>query len=173
MDTNNLFGEVLEQGASAVKQTVKATSQAVSDTAKATVSQITGSTASGQSDAQAPQDAPATNEEVVESLYKTPKAQTQSPQAQVLSQLNPASKNPSDKSPEELANLELVRKELHGEYYQTLVNPQKPEEERATEKVEREEQEEMVDLQKKEMEKPPDLVQRAAQRVEKFPGASG
>lgn len=171
MDPNDLVGEILEQGATVVKQTAKATTQAVSDTAKATASQITGS-GSGSADSSIPPTI--TNEEVVESLYKTPNQQTQNPQAQQQMPANPPAKGSVNRTPEELANLEVVRKELHNEYYQNTFNRPRQEEERTAEKVEREEKEEMVDLQQKEMEKPQDLAQqRAAQRVEKFPGASG
>lgn len=76
------------------------------------------------------------------------------------------------KAEDELAKKRL-RQELHAQYYQRLVNPPKAPEEKPAEKVEREKKQEMVDLQQKEKKKPPVLVQRAAQRVEKYPGASG
>lgn len=69
--------------------------------------------------------------------------------------------------------LAKLRHELHANYYQNLVNRPKAPKERPAEKVEKEKQEEMIDLQKKEAKKPSQLVQKAQQRVEKYPGASG
>lgn len=166
MDTSTLVGEVLESGGTAIKQTGKAASNAISDTAKAAVSQITGS----QGDNSAPpSDIDA--KDIVSSLYE--KSQSQNTNLQQVPKPANAPTGSQKKTPDELANLELVRKELHAAYYQSLTNPPKPQEERPAEKVEREEKQDLVDLQQKQMEKPPPLVQRAAQRVEKFPGASG
>ncbi len=82
---------------------------------------------------------------------------------------------PKQKAPEEPDEVkkQKLRSELHAQYYQNLVNPPKQKEERPTEKVEREKKQEMIDLQKKEQKKPSQLVQKAQQRVEKYPGASG
>ena len=66
--------------------------------------------------------------------------------------------------------IEKLRQELHSKYYQRTFNPPKQQEERPAEKVEKEK---MQDLQQKEKKKPPVLVQRARERVEKYPGASG
>ena len=75
---------------------------------------------------------------------------------------------------EDKKEIEKKRAQLraHQEYFQSLTTP-KPKEERPAEKIEREKKQEMVDLQQKEKKKPPPIVQRAAQRVEKYPGASG
>ena len=79
-----------------------------------------------------------------------------------------------DKTPEEQKKLMELRQQLHGQYYQNLVNPPKQQEDRPAQKIEREKKEEMQDLQQKEAKKPPPLAtQRARERVEKFPGASG
>ena len=166
MDVNDVFGEVLESAGTAAKQTGKTAANAVSDTAKATVSQITGS----QNDSSAPS-SDVDTKDVVEKLYE--KSQPQNITAAQVPKPANAPADSQNKTPEELANLELIRKELHAAYYQSLVNPPKQEEESVVEKIERENEEETVDLQQKKMEKPPELVQRAAQRVEKFPGASG
>ncbi len=166
MDTNNVFGEVLESAGTAAKQTGQAAANAVSDTAKAAASQITGS--QGDSPA-SPQDV--SNQDVVKGLYEESQPQNTNPQQPAMVSNVPS--DSSEKTPEELANLELVRKELHAAYYQSVVNPPTQEEESVSEKIEREDRQEDMELQQKEMEKPPELVQRAAQRVEKNPGASG
>lgn len=170
MDTNSLLGEVLESAGTAAKQTVKAAANAVSDTAQTAASQI--GVPVGDSSAPPSQDAATqvSNGEVVESLYEKSQPQNTNPQQALQQGSRP---NISDKTPQEQAELEVVRKRLHDEYYQSLINPPKQEEERTAEKLEREEKEEMIDLQQKKMENPPPLVQRQAQRVEKFPGASG
>lgn len=169
-DNNSVFGEVLESAGTVAKQTGKVATNAVSDFATGAASQLGVPVADNSS-------VPAgdvNTEDVVKGLYE--KSQPQNSQTKPAQSLPTSGKNPSDlgKTPEELANLEVIRKELHAAYYQSLTNPPKPEEESVTEKIEREKQEEMVDLQQKKMEKPPELtIQRQAQRVEKFPGASG
>lgn len=110
--------------------------------------------------------------EVVKSLYapsekKKDDAQTQKPDDTEFA------KQIADKSPEEQQKLMALRRKLHQEYYEKLVNPPKPQEERPAEKVEKEKKQEMSELQQKEEKKPPALIQRARERVEKFPGASG
>lgn len=79
-----------------------------------------------------------------------------------------------EKEDEEKKMLELKQK-LHKEsYYDPTFNPPKKQGERPAEKVENEKMQEMQDLQKKEEKKTPPLaIQRASERVEKFPGASG
>lgn len=162
MNTNSVVGEILETGVSAVKQTGKTVAGAVSDTGKAAASQITRRSKDTQ--------------DIVKSLYAQSDQDTdQSP----IKSSNQNAQQSEDNTPEAIdkkKKLEELRQELHNEvYYDPLVNPPKPqrEEERPAEKVEREEMEEIQDLQKKEKEKPPPLVQRTQQRVEKFPGASG
>ena len=157
MGVNDVFGEVLEQTASAVKQT----GQAVASQLGVPVP---------PSDNSAAQDA--SNEDIVESLYG--KSQGQSATAAQPAQPPVNAPNPTAKNPEELAKMEVVRKGLHDEYYQQLVNPQKPQEETVVDKIEREKQEEMVDLQQKELEKPPPLaVQNAQRKTEGNPGTTG
>jgi len=82
---------------------------------------------------------------------------------------NAAAQREQDKKEIEKKRAQL---RAHQEYFQSLTTP-KPKEERPAEKVEREKKQEMVDLQKKEKKKPPILVQRAQQSVEKFRGTAG
>lgn len=168
MDTTNLVGEVLESAGTAAKQTGQAAASIVGGAVAATASQLGVPVVDNSGSANLDN---TNTQDVVESLYGESQPQNTTPQQTPT----PASdsSNAQSKSPEELANIEFIRKELHEAYYQTLVNPPKQEEESVSEKIEREDQQEMVDLQEKQMEKPPELVQRAAQRVEKFPGASG
>ncbi len=78
------------------------------------------------------------------------------------------------KTLEEKQKIAQLRNQLHGKYYQELVNRPKQQEERPLEKVEREKQEEGWELKEKEAKKPQPLaVTQAANKTEKFPGASG
>ena len=78
------------------------------------------------------------------------------------------------KSPEEQKKLLQLHQQLHSQYYQQLTNPSKQPEERPAEKVENEKKKEMIDLQKKEEEKPQPLaVVREQNKTEMFRGAAG
>lgn len=165
-DNNGIFGEILEQGASVVKQTVKQVAKTPSDLAKAGAKQVIplrqGS--AGQADkVQSDIEEKAKTKEFVKDLYK--------PGEKVQSGKKDASQKPEETKEQKLAKL---RQELHANYYQRLVNAPKPSEEKPAEKVEREKKEERWELEQKEKKKPPPLsVQRAAQKAEKYPGASG
>ena len=164
------FEEALESGVSTAKQGAKAVAKGASDTAKAAVSQMGIPTPIDQ-----------TNDDFVKDLYGPSNKKAQQNQQQQQQQPGNDSSN-TPQTPEEAAKqaeekkkmAELAAK-LHDEvYYQPLINPRRDKpEERPAEKVEKEKEQEMVDLQKKEEKKPPPLVQRIQQRVEKFPGASG
>lgn len=80
-----------------------------------------------------------------------------------------------DKTPEEQKKLMELRNKLHKEnYYDPTFNRPQKQEERASEKVENEKKQEMVDLQKKEEKKPQPLaVVREQNKTEMFRGASG
>jgi hypothetical protein len=80
-----------------------------------------------------------------------------------------------EKSPEEQKKLLELRGQLHREnYYDPTFNPVRKQEERPAEKVEKEKQEEMQDLQKKEAAKPqPIAVVREQNKAEMFRGAAG
>ncbi|MEK7573222.1 MAG: hypothetical protein AAB531_02235 [Patescibacteria group bacterium] len=165
--------EALETGANLAKKAGKGIAKSASDTAKAATSQLGISQTTDQS-----------TQDFVKDLYGAGK---KNPQAGGDSSSNPAqsptqpvpSDTESPKSPEEQQKLAEVRTKLqkrHDEfYYEPLVNPkgEKPEE-RPAEKVENEKQQEMVDLQKKEKDKPPPLaVQRGQRKTEQFPGGGG
>lgn len=79
-----------------------------------------------------------------------------------------------EKSPEEEAKLEVVRRQLHGQYYQDLTNPKKAPEETVAEKLEREDQEEkMAEIETKK-DKPPELPSTVKQGTgESVVGVSG
>lgn len=171
-DNSGILGEILEQGASAVKQTVKQVVKTPSDLAKAAGKQVIplrqGSAGQAGSDQVQPSDK-TTDEKIktkefVEELYK-PSEKTE---------LN--KKGSVQKPPEETEEqkIEKLRQELHANYYRDLTYRPKASEEKPAEKVEREKKEERWELQEKEKKKPPPLaVQRGAQKTEKFPGASG
>jgi len=169
MNPNDVLGEVLEKGQSVVQKTGKAVADSTSGVVKVAAGQVAGDSNSqteanaAVSDQQTASDK-AQTDELVKELYAPSKSQD--------SQI-PVDKQQSEKDAQ--AKLTSVRQKLHDEvYYQPLVNPQKPREERPAEKVEREKKQEMQDLQKKEAKKPPPIaVQRAQQTAEKFRGVSG
>ena len=171
MDSNNLLGEALEKGQSAVQNTGKIVAGSAMGGVKAVAGQILGDSSKSDtneadavvSDRQSSDDK-AQTDELVKELYAPSKFKNNQ---------NPADKEQSEKDAQ--AELTAVRKKLHDEvYYQSLVNPPKPQEERPAEKVEKEKKQEMQDLQKKEAEKPaPIAVQRAQQSAEKFRGVAG
>lgn len=166
-DNPGILGEIIEQGASIVKQTVKQTAKLPSDLAKTAGSQVTGSD---------DQKSKEETREFVKSIYGVDQQSNEKP---VPPQRDPekggttTESTASNAAAQKELKLNRLRQELHAQYYQRLVNPPKPTEERPAEKVEKEKREEMIDLQEKEKKKPPVLVQRARERVEKYPGASG
>lgn len=170
MNQNDVLGEILEQGQSLVKKGGKAVKSSVSDTVKAATGQVTGDNGSqdnsGQSqDVQTGVDTvnKAETEELVKGLYAKSKPGNQTAQTPQ-----------SVKEADDKQKLERLRQELHGQYYQKLVNRPKPKEERPAEKVEREDKQKMADLQEKAAKKPAPLaVQRAQQSTEKYRGPSG
>ena len=165
------FEEAVESGTTLVKQTGKATGKAVTDTAKAAVSQ-TGVPAGSTSD-----------EDFVKDLYEVGKKTTQAAGDSNQNSQTPPAQAQSDpsaqKPPEDQKQMQAVRAKLHQErhnkvYYNPLVNPKGDQpEERPAEKVENEKQEDMMELQKKEKEKPPPLAVRQGQKRVESPVGSG
>jgi uncharacterized protein YjbJ (UPF0337 family) len=177
MDKNGILGEVLEKGQSIVQKTGKAAADSATGAVKTAAGQIVGDsssqtgadeTRSTVSDNQQSADDKVQVEELVKDLYAPSKPQN-------TQNLQDPSLVKSQSKPEEQAKLASVRQKLHDEvYYDPLVNPAKPQEERPAEKVENEKKQEMTDLQQKEAKKPaPVAVQRAQQTAEKFRGVSG
>jgi hypothetical protein len=173
MDKNNALGEILEKGQTVVKNSGKAVVNSAAGMAKAAAGQVAGdANQSGSNEAntaipdqeQVASDK-AQTEELVKDLYAPSK-----PQSGQKPVVKPQSET------EEKAKLASVRQKLHDEvYYQPLIQGQKSQqEERPTEKAEREKEQGLQDLQKKEAKKPaPIAVQRAQQTAEKFRGVSG
>ncbi len=77
------------------------------------------------------------------------------------------------KTPEEMVEIEALRKQLHADYYRTLTTP-KPQEERVSEKLEREDQEKQMEDLEKEEKKPNTLPVTVKQGTgESMVGVSG
>lgn len=154
-DNSGILGEILEQGTSVVKQTIKQVAKTPSDLAKAASKQIGG-------DKKTPPavDEKAETEKLVKGLYKP----------SIKTQPKDSNQKPEETEEQKIAKL---RQELHANYYRNLTNPPKAPEEKPAEKVEREKKEERWELQEKEKKKPPPLAVQRAQKVEKYPGASG
>lgn len=114
------------------------------------------------------------NQEIVKSLYaKSDKNQTNKSNQSISQSIGE-----QPKTQEEAQNLAKIRQQLQEQhkttYYDPTFNPQKPEEERPVEKIERQEKEKEFEFQKKEEKKPKPLaVRRAAQKTERYPGSSG
>ncbi len=160
MSKGTVLEEVLETGGSAAKQAGKSIIGAVSDAGKAAGSQITGRSKDTQ--------------DIVKSLYEK--------SGQNTDRSSNKSTNQNFQQPEDTAQgiekkkkLEELRAQLHREvYYDPLVNPPKPkEEERPAEKVERDKMQDLQENEQKKKDKPPPLVQKTQQRVEKYPGTIG
>ena len=155
MNKSGIIGEVLETGGSLAKKSGKTITKTAGDAAKVAVSQITGG------------DSAVSDKDIVKNLYGIQQSSTQNPQQQAQGQ------DPG-KSIQDKQKLEEARRQLHTEvYYDPLVNPKKPQEERPAEKVEKEKQEEMIELTEKKKKEPPPLVAKTRERVERFPGTSG
>lgn len=77
------------------------------------------------------------------------------------------------KTPEELTKLQSLRNQLHGDYYQNLINPPKPKEEPVTQKLEKEKQMEEFELAQKQKEKPDPLATVKTGTGERVVGVSG
>lgn len=158
--------EALEAGISLLKRAGKSAGHIASDTAKAVVSQ-TGM--------------PIANDQVTQDFVKDLYAPGGKKQNSANTTQSPQNSNQDDttgsqKSAQEQQDLQALRKKLHNEvYYHKLINPNQGQtEERPAEKVEREKQQEMVDLQEKEKEKPtPIAVIRAQNATEQFRGSGG
>jgi hypothetical protein len=182
IDKSGMFGEILEQG-----QTVgKAVKKQIADTAKTVASQVTGV---NQNPSQAQPVPGKVDENFVKDLYgvkdetnqtsQKPKTQQSSVQGNQgnqnqKNQITPEEAN-DPKKMEEKQRLAKLRQELHMKtYYEPTFNPPKKQEERPAEKVEKEKQEEQMELAKKQEEKPkPIAVQRAQRGVEVNRGVSG
>jgi len=165
MDVRDSFGEILEKDQSTV-----------SDFAKTAKGQIVGKTSQGSAQTQKMSDDQA--KQFLSDLYGPSKPngepqKNQSPK-QNSSQASTQKENPKDKTPQELAKIESLKRQLHADYYQNLVNPPKPKEENVAEKIEREEGEEKMEEIEEEKKKLPELpitVKRGTN--ERIPGVSG
>ena len=170
----SLLGEILEQGGSIVKQTGKQVVKVPSDLAKTVATQTGGQPTSADQNAPAtsdvaPADATASKkqqEEFVKGLYGGDVPQISSDEIR---------QKKLDEEREKAKLREELRQKRHQEvYYQPLVNPPKPKEERPAEKVEREKMEELQEVQEKEEKKPPPLPPSARRgTVERKLGISG
>lgn len=203
MDINDGFGEILEKGQNTVGNAVKKTASDFASTAKSQITgSVTTSKPSSQHSAANPQmPKPSTEhgsggessaqkfaddqnrEQFLKDLYGAKDSKkTDSAKDSVSSQISnlanqitghTATDSNSGKSPEEIAKIQALRSQLHSDYYRSVVNRPKQEEERTAEKVEREvEEEKFAELQKKK-EKPDPLATVKRGTGETMVGASG
>lgn len=116
------------------------------------------------------------NQDITKSLYGVEDKNKKLSEVQELNQKAAqklVEKNPG-KTPEEIQKIQKLEQELHGQYFQQLINPPKPKEERPAEKVEKEDEEKkMKELEKakKEEKKKPIAVDNAEHKTERRPGA--
>lgn len=194
------FEEIVETGKSSVQNAQKSAAQAAKKFVGTAVGQVTGKTPKQQDSAGTNEAANAQAQkqmsddqakQFLKDLYGTsdkdsqkdirpldPKKQNspantnpQNPLAQAVG-INTKDPN-SGKSPEELAKIEALRQQLHGDYYQSLTAPQKQAEESVTEKLDREKQEEEIELWEKDKKKPDPLANVKQGTGENVIGVSG
>lgn len=187
MDNSGTLGEILETGKSNV---IKSAKQGVQNFAKTAVGQVSGSQPTQGTNEQANSAQTAQQQmtdkdrvEFLRNLYgksdnssKTKSQGSNPPQKSPISQVLGVPQNDPNlgKTPEELAKIESLRRQLHGDYYQKLVNPQKPQEERVVEKLEREEEKEQFEELEKQKKKPSSLPATVKQGTgESVVGVSG
>ncbi|MBI2621774.1 MAG: hypothetical protein HYW63_04000 [Candidatus Levybacteria bacterium] len=103
------------------------------------------------------------------------KTNTPQNQSTVSAAIGIPQKDPNEgKTPEEIAKIEALRQQLHKDYYESLTNRKKPEEEHVTEKLEREEEKKKLSELEEEKKKPPPLPATVKQGTgEKVVGVSG
>lgn len=150
MDKFGIIGEISENLTGVVKQSARQVAKTPVDLTKTGVAQIKGDSI------------------IPEALGDSAGSNTQNLAAAVLTKpVSGAEQEIKDKQ-----ELVKARQDLHALYYQDLINPKKKEEERATERLEREDKtKEQEDLQTQ-AEKPPALPQNVKQGTgEKMPGA--
>lgn len=195
MDNSGMFGEILEQGRNTAQNMRKAVVQGASQTAKTAVGQVTGSgqpapaqQGSNEAANKAAQKQMSDDQakQFLKDLYgpskpqgtdaKNPQKTAGSGASQSLIQqaagITPRDSN-EGKKPEEIAHMQSLRSTLHQEYYQNLINPQKPEEESVTEKLEQEEQVKQLEEIEKQKKKPDPLAAVKKGTGETMVGASG
>jgi len=161
-DDGGILGEIIEQGTNAIQQSGQQIKQVPGGLVKGVAGQVTVKGSDVQAVSSDDAKEKAETKEFVKELYGP-----SDPQKDAIKK--------DEKTPEltDEQKLDKLKQELHSKYYQETFNPQKQEEERPAEKVEREEMEDLQAEQKKEAEKPDFAMQKARQRVEKNPGASG
>lgn len=191
--------EQLEGGVSQVKQKAK---QAPSSIVKSVITQVTGkspsdghssaATASSTSDKSADDksaQAHQANTDMVRDMYAPSESQNSNLKSQNSGEQENGEATESQKAaskfiqekiedgmtPEEAQKIYSLRRQLHNEYYQKLINYSKQQpEERTAEKVEKEKEEDArMNLEEQKKKDTPIAVQMGANRTEKFPGASG
>lgn len=184
MSTNNFFNpeSLLEQGVSIVKKTGDVAAKQVKATVQTAASQVTGNASVADTSVVDNAAAAAQTQEFVQELYGIKKPQQQQANSQHVAPhvqsnttqtVQPQDASGQAKLAETRQQLAQLKQQQHmREYYDPTFNRPKQEEEKPVEKLEREKQEEDFALQKKKIEKPPDLAVEQS-RAEKHPGASG
>lgn len=185
------FEEIVETGKSSVQNVQKSAAQGAKKFVGTAVGQVTGKTPKQQdsagtneaanaqaqkqmSDDQAKQflkDLYGTSDKDSQNDIKSPDPKKQNPLAQAVG-LTPKDSN-AGKSPEELAKIEALRQQLHGDYYESLTAQQSQKEETVTEKLDREKQEEEIELWEKDKKKPDPLANVKQGTGEAVVGVSG
>lgn len=188
------FEDAIESGQSTIKKSTKNTAK---DFANSTKNQVSGSQsqqtqsdqgtneAGGSQNQNQSQMTDKDREEFLSNLYgksdnkKNNSGSTNDPKkgsGPASQALGVPQKDPhKGKTPEEIAELEVVRKQLHSDYYQNLVNRPKPKDEPVAEKLEREKQEEKMAELQDEKKKPKSILPPGTKQGtgEMQPGAVG
>lgn len=177
MNNSGMIGEILETGQSTVKNVAKSATQGAQSFVNTATGQITGS----QSDQGTNEQANAVKQnqkkmsddnakQFLKDLYgKTDKKDDADPGIKALQGGQQDSQNIAEiglgltpsmvqKTPEEQLEIEALRRQLHSDYYQNLVNRPKQKEESVTEKIEREDEMAKFEEFQKQKEKPDPLA---------------
>lgn len=156
MNKQGMIGEMLERGQTVADDARKTAVRQVQDTTKAAVEQVLPGVTKSSDEKKEGKD-----KDFLKDLYGLDEEQ-----------VPPNEAEKKQKEIEEKKKLQQIRSTLHSHYFSSLTRPRR--QERPVEKVEREEEEKKMENIEKEKKKPRSLsTQRAQQRVEKYPGASG
>ena len=178
-----LLDEGFEKVEKGISDQIKSTAQAVKGQVAVAKSNTSdnGTNEAAMQQAITGQGSDQSTKDLVKELYAPSKQQTASNQQQGSAEGEEPSEFVKEliaegKTPEEAMQMQSLRKKLHDEVYYTPLTQRKTHEQEVQEEEQKEEEKKMEDLKKEEEKKEkerPMAVQMAADRAERFPGASG
>ncbi|MEK7534281.1 MAG: hypothetical protein AAB600_02980 [Patescibacteria group bacterium] len=179
MNDDSILGNTLGQLGGIIKQTGRQAAKIPKDIVEGVEDQVSVKTEPVTQDNKYVQSSSSSNKdtrEVVQGLYAASNNnQKEDSDKQAIKGQPEFEKMMVNKTPEERKKLLQLHLETHKlTYADKLLHPtSKKPEDRPAEKVEKERKQEIQKLEQKEAQKPPPFVQRARERVERFPGTGG